>query len=86
MEKNINRPIIIKNNEGLFQLIDDTQHTLQTKTAQRGLRIFDPYFQDSSQLTFKPDLTYVQLLELIQILLITLLMSFYLKIMIYIII
>ena len=65
MEKNINRPIIIKNNEGLFQLIDDTQHTLQTKTAQRGLRIFDPYFQDSSQLTFKPDLTYVQLLELI---------------------
>lgn len=65
MEKNINRPIIIKNNEGLFQLIDDIQHTLQTKTAQRGLRIFDPYFQDSSQLTFKPDLTYVQLLELI---------------------
>ena len=42
MEKNINRPIIIKNNEGLFQLIDDIQHTLQTKTAQRGLRIFDP--------------------------------------------
>lgn len=65
MGKNINRPSIIKNNEGLFQLIDDTQHTLQTKTAQRGLRIFDPYFQDSSQLTFKPDLTYVQLLELI---------------------
>src|SRR5699024_1682639 len=60
-----NRPSIIKNNEGLFQLIDDIQHTLQTKKAQRGLRIFDPYFQDSSQLTFKPDLTYVQLLELI---------------------
>ena len=49
MEKNINRPIIIKNNEGLFQLIDDIQHTLQTKTAQRGLRIFDPYIQDTSQ-------------------------------------
>ena len=65
MERNTSRPRIIKNNDGLFQLIDDVQHTLQTKAAQRGLRIFDPYFQDSSQLTFKPDLTYVQLLELI---------------------
>lgn len=65
MEKNISRPIIIKNSEGLFQLIDDIQHTLQTKVAQRGLRIFNPYFQDSTRLTFKSDLTYVQLLELL---------------------
>lgn len=65
MTRNTNGPKIIENSEGLFQLIDDTQHTLQTKTAQRGLKLFAPYFQDSAQMTFKPDLTYVQLLELI---------------------
>ena len=65
MERNINRPKIIKNDDGIFQLIDDDQHTLQTKTAQNGLKIFNPYFQNPSKLTFKSDLTYVQLLELI---------------------
>lgn len=59
-------PIIIKNDKGRFQLIDDTHHTLETKTAQRGLTIFAPYFEDPKQRIFKEDLTYVQLLELIK--------------------
>lgn len=59
-------PIIIKNDKGLFQLIDDAHHTLETKTAQRGLAIFAPYFDDPQQQTFKEDLTYVQLLELVK--------------------
>lgn len=59
-------PIIIKNDEDLFQLIDDTHRTLETKTAQRGLAIFAPYFKDPNQRTFKKDLTYVQLLELVK--------------------
>lgn len=59
-------PIIIKNKDGLFQLLDDDHHTLETKAAQRGLAIFAPYFEDQDQRTFKEDLTYVQLLELIK--------------------
>ena len=59
-------PIIIKNDEGLFQLLDDGHHTLETKAAQRGLAIFIPYFEDPEQRTFKEDLTYVQLLELVK--------------------
>ncbi|MGN8628839.1 SNF2-related protein [Lactobacillus amylovorus] len=59
-------PIIIKNEYGLFQLLDDDHHTLETKAAQRGLAIFAPYFEDPDQLTFKEDLTYVQLLELVK--------------------
>lgn len=59
-------PIIIKNDKGQFQLIDDTHHTLETKTAQRGLTIFAPYFEDPKQRIFKEDLTYVQLLELVK--------------------
>ena len=65
MEGKFNRPQIIKNSDGLFQLIDDESQTLQTKTAQRGLKRFDPYFHDSGRMVFKPDLTYVQLLDLI---------------------
>ena len=59
-------PIIIKNEDGLFQLLDDDHHTLETKAAQRGLAIFAPYFEDPDQRTFKEDLTYVQLLELVK--------------------
>lgn len=59
-------PIIIKNEDGLFQLLDDDHHTLETKAAQRGLAIFAPYFEDPNQRTFKEDLTYVQLLELVK--------------------
>lgn len=59
-------PIIIKNEEGLFQLLDDNQHTLESKVAQRGLAIFTPYFKNFKQRTFKQDLTYVQLLELVK--------------------
>lgn len=59
-------PIIIKNDKGRFQLIDDTHHTLETKTAQRGLTIFAPYCEDPKQRIFKEDLTYVQLLELVK--------------------
>lgn len=66
MERKLDNPIIIKNDEGLFQLLDDTHHTLETKTAQRGLAIFAPYFEDPTQRTFKEDLTYVQLLELVK--------------------
>lgn len=59
-------PTIIKNDDGLFQLIDDDQQTLQSQTAQRGLRNFEPYFLDSTQLIFKSTLTYVQLLSLVK--------------------
>lgn len=59
-------PIIIKNKDRLFQLLDDDHHTLETKAAQRGLAIFAPYFEDPDQRTFKEDLTYVQLLELVK--------------------
>lgn len=59
-------PIIIKNEDGLFQLLDDDHNTLETKFAQRGLAIFAPYFEDPDQRTFKEDLTYVQLLELVK--------------------
>ena len=58
-------PIIVKNEAGHFQLLDDEQHTLETKTAERGLRIFAPYFEDPDNKIFKEDLTYVQLLELV---------------------
>lgn len=66
MEKNLNRPKIIRNQEGLFQLIDDDQGTLKTRLAQRCLKIYDSYFLDTEKRTFKPNLTYVQLLELIK--------------------
>lgn len=66
MVMKLNRPTIIKNSDGLFQLIDDDQNTLQTSPAQRGLRRFAPYFLDDKQLVFKDDLTYVQLLKLIE--------------------
>ncbi len=59
-------PIIIKNDDGLFHLVDDDHHTLETKVAQRGLVIFAPYFKDPEQRTFKEDLTYIQLLELVK--------------------
>lgn len=57
-------PIIIKNENGLFQLLDDSHRTLESKVAQRGLAIFAPYFEDPDQRTFKEDLTYVQLRHL----------------------
>ena len=66
METKSDSPIIIKNEYGLFQLLDDDHHTLETKAAQRGLAIFAPYFEDQDQRTFKEDLTYVQLLELVK--------------------
>ena len=66
METKSDSPIIIKNDAGLFQLLDDDHHTLKTKTAQRGLSIFAPYFENAKQRIFKQDLTYVQLLELVK--------------------
>ncbi|MEK1368894.1 DEAD/DEAH box helicase [Limosilactobacillus fermentum] len=66
METKSDSPIIIKNDDGLFQLLDDNHHTLETKVAQRGLAIFTPFFEDPEQRTFKEDLTYVQLLELVK--------------------
>lgn len=66
MATKLDSPIIIKNKNGLFQLLDDDHHTLETKVAQRGLAIFAPYFEDPDQRTFKEDLTYVQLLELVK--------------------
>lgn len=66
METKSDSPIIIKNDDGLFQLLDDNRHTLETKVAQRGLAIFAPFFEDPEQRTFKEDLTYVQLLELVK--------------------
>lgn len=66
MEAKLDSPIIIKNDAGLFQLLDDDHHTLEAKAAQRGLSIFAPYFEDPEQRTFKQDLTYVQLLQLVK--------------------
>ena len=66
MATKLDSPIIIKNKNGLFQLLDDDHHTLENKVAQRGLAIFAPYFEDPDQRTFKEDLTYVQLLELVK--------------------
>lgn len=66
METKSDSPIIKKNDDGLFQLLDDNHHTLETKVAQRGLAIFAPFFEDPEQRTFKEDLTYVQLLELVK--------------------
>lgn len=66
MATKLDSPIIIENKNGLFQLLDDDHHTLETKVAQRGLAIFAPYFEDPDQRTFKEDLTYVQLLELVK--------------------
>lgn len=65
MEMKLDNPVIIKNDAGLFQLIDDNNQTLESKAAQRGLAIFAPYFEDPKKRTFKEDLTYVQLQELI---------------------
>mgnify|MGYP002524561971 CR=1 FL=1 len=65
MEMKSSRPRIIKNQEGLFQLIDDANGTLKSRTAQRGLRIFESFFENSKELIFKSELTYVQLLELV---------------------
>ncbi|MGF0104926.1 DEAD/DEAH box helicase [Ligilactobacillus ruminis] len=58
-------PKIIKNEDGFFQLVDDSRKTLQTKYARRGLKIFEPYFLDSAQMIFKPELTYVQLVNMV---------------------
>lgn len=33
MEKKLDNPIIVKNQDGLFQLLDDKNHTLETKAA-----------------------------------------------------
>ncbi|WP_278838904.1 DEAD/DEAH box helicase [Ligilactobacillus saerimneri] len=58
-------PRIIQTAGGSFQLCDDEQHTLETQIAQRALRIFAPYFADEKTRIFKQDLTYVQLLNLV---------------------
>lgn len=65
MEVKFDNPKIIKNEDGFFQLVDDSRKTLQTKYARRGLKIFGPYFLDSAQMIFKPELTYVQLVNLV---------------------
>ena len=66
METKSSNPIIVKNKSGLFQLIDDSQNTLETKVAERSLQKFMPYFEDVSLRTFKASLTYVQLLSLVE--------------------
>ncbi len=43
MEVKFDNPKIIKNEDGFFQLVDDSRKTLQTKYARRGLKIFGPY-------------------------------------------
>ncbi|KRN08588.1 SNF2 family DNA RNA helicase [Liquorilactobacillus mali KCTC 3596 = DSM 20444] len=61
-----NNPVIIKNQDGSFQLLDDDHHTLENKALQRVLKVFVPYFKDIKHRTFKDNLTYVQLLELVK--------------------
>ncbi len=63
--KSTSNPRIIQTAGGSFQLCDDEQHTLETQIAQRALRIFAPYFADENARIFKQDLTYVQLLNLV---------------------
>ncbi|MDY4003609.1 MAG: DEAD/DEAH box helicase [Ligilactobacillus saerimneri] len=63
--KSTSNPRIIQTAGGSFQLCDDEQHTLETQIAQRALRIFAPYFADEKTRIFKQDLTYVQLLNLV---------------------
>ena len=63
--KSTSNPRIIQTAGGSFQLYDDEQHTLETQIAQRALRIFAPYFADENARIFKQDLTYVQLLNLV---------------------
>lgn len=59
-------PIIIKNEQGQFQLIDDPSHTLETLPAKRTLQVLAPYFADPEKRIFKTDLTYVSLIALIK--------------------
>ena len=59
-------PIIIKNEQGQFQLIDDPSHTLETLPAKRALQVLAPYFADPEKRIFKTDLTYVSLIALIK--------------------
>lgn len=66
MAPKLDNPTIVKNANGFFQLLDDKNHTLETKIAKRGLAIFAPYFADSERCIFREDLTYVQMLALVK--------------------
>lgn len=66
MERKLENPIIIRNSEGNFQLLDDAHHTLENKSAKRGLAIFAPYFENAEQRILKKELTYVQLQRLLK--------------------
>ncbi|EKW98779.1 DEAD/DEAH box helicase [Ligilactobacillus saerimneri] len=63
--KSTSNPRIIQTAGESFQLCDDEKHTLETQIAQRALRIFASYFADENARIFKQDLTYVQLLNLV---------------------
>lgn len=52
---------IIKNNEGLFQIIDDKEGNLNSSIIQRVLKKFNSYFLDNNKLIFKEEITYVQI-------------------------
>lgn len=56
---------IIKNNEGLFQIIDDNVGTLNSPIIQRVLKKFNSYFVDINKLIFKEEVTYIQIENII---------------------
>ena len=50
--------------EGRFQLTDNDESILKTKKAVRIIQMYNSYFSDLDKLTFKEDITYVQIDEL----------------------
>lgn len=60
-----NKIQIIKNNEGLFQIIDDNSGTLKSPFIQRVIKNFSSYFMDIDNFIFKKEITYVQIENII---------------------
>ena len=58
-----NNPEIVYK-EGRFHLIDNYDSILKTKKAIRILQMYNSFFSDLVKLTFKEDITYVQIDEL----------------------
>lgn len=56
-----NKIQIIKNDKGLFQLVDDDQDTLNNPIIQRTLRRFEPFFLDKDNMVLNEGITYVQI-------------------------
>lgn len=60
------QPIIQKNENGMFELLDDDNRTLEQKFIQRKLKQFEPFFQDEGKRIFKEEITYIQIEKLLE--------------------